>query len=76
MNPLRYAVKLSAEDHGFVVTCRDLPEAITQGASRAEALEAAAGALQAAIKGRLLDRDDVPQPTAARRGEALVDVPA
>lgn len=76
MNPLRYAVKLNAEDDGYVVTCRDLLEAITQGDSRQEALQAAAGALQAAIEGRLLDRDDLPLPSPARRGEALVDVPA
>lgn len=48
-----YPVKLTRDrkDGGYVVTCRDLPEAITQGDSLKAALAEAKGALQAAIEG-------------------------
>jgi antitoxin HicB len=72
-----YPVKLTADrkDGGFVVTCRDLPEAITQGDSVEEALSEAEGALQAAIEGRVEDTMDIPAPSQPRRGERLVATP-
>jgi antitoxin HicB len=72
-----YPVKLTPDkvDGGFVVTCRDLPEAITQGETLAEALEQAEGALQAAIEFRLKQREAIPAPTMPKRGESLAMVP-
>ncbi len=40
------------KDGGYVVTFRDIPEAITQGETTDECLEEAAGALQVALEGR------------------------
>ncbi len=72
-----YAIKLTPDrkDRGFVVTCRDLPEAITQGNTMEEALTEAEGALQAAIEGRIEDGLDIPAPSRPRRGERLVATP-
>lgn len=72
-----YAVRLTpdTDDGGFVVTCRDLPEAITQGDSVEEALAEAADALEEAIAGRIEDAQDIPAPSAPKRGERIVSVP-
>lgn len=72
-----YPVKLTRDrkDGGYVVTCRDLPEAITQGDTVEEALSEAEGALQAAIEGRIEDGLEVPAPSRAKRGERMVSTP-
>ncbi len=77
MRQFTYAVKLTPEkkDGGFVVTCRDLPEAITQGESVKDALAEAADCLEEAIAGRIDDGRDIPMPSASRRGERLMSVP-
>jgi antitoxin HicB len=77
MRQFVYAVKLarSKRDGGYVVTCRDLPEAITQGESLDDALAEAADALEEAIAARIDDGREIPAPTEARRGERLVNVP-
>ncbi len=72
-----YAIKLTPDrkDRGYVVTCRDIPEAITQGETADEALAEAEGALQAAIEGRIEDGLDIPAPSQAKRGERLASTP-
>ncbi len=72
-----YAVKLTAEKGtgGYVVTCRDLPEAITQGETVDDALAEAADALEEAIAGRIDDGEVIPAPSRAKRGERIVSVP-
>ena len=64
-----YSVKLTSDrkDGGYVVSCRDIPEAITQGETIVEALSEAEGALQAAIEGRIEDGLDIPPPSQAKR---------
>jgi antitoxin HicB len=52
-----------------VVTCRDLPEAITQGDSVGDALVEAADCLEEAIAARIDDDRDIPLPSALKRGE-------
>ena len=77
MQTFTYAVKLTADknDGGFVVSCRDIPEAITQGETAAEALDDAAGALQAALELRIEEALAIPLPTEKKRGEHWVSVP-
>lgn len=77
MRPFAYAVKLTPDkdDGGYVVTCRDLPEAITQGGTLEEALTEAADCLEEAIAARIDDGRDIPMPSESRRGERAVSVP-
>ena len=51
------------KDGGFVVTFRDLPEAITQGNSLEEALNEAADCLEEAIALRIDDKLEIPTIT-------------
>jgi len=60
---------------GFVVTFRDIPEAVTEGDSLESCFDAAAGALQAALEGRIMDNLDIPQTSPPRRGERMISVP-
>ncbi|HEY3851381.1 MAG TPA: type II toxin-antitoxin system HicB family antitoxin [Steroidobacteraceae bacterium] len=77
MRQFRYAVKLTPEkaSGGYVVTCRDLPEAITQGETIAGALAEAADCLEEAIAARIDDDREIPVPSATKRGERVVSVP-
>jgi len=61
-----------AEEGGFVVTFRDIPEAITQGDDEAEALEMAADSLLSAMEFYFEDRRPVPPASAAQQGERLI----
>jgi antitoxin HicB len=58
-----------------VVTCRDLPEAITQGETVDDALAEAADALEEAVAARIDDGEVIPAPSHAKRGERMVSVP-
>jgi antitoxin HicB len=67
-----YPVELTPEeDGGFIVSFPDLPEALTCGADRIEALAEAANCLEEALAGRITDRMEIPgsSPT---RGRATV----
>jgi len=72
-----YPIKLTRDrkDGGYVVSCRDIPEAITQGESVEEALGEAEGALQAAIEGRIEDGLEIPAPSRPKSGERMVATP-
>jgi len=72
-----YSVSLTPDtaDGGYVVTCRDLPEAITQGETLKACVEAAEGALQAALEGRIEDELDIPLPSEPAPGEIAIAVP-
>lgn len=71
-----YPVKLTrAVEGGFVVTCRDLPEVVTQGEDRDDAIENAEGAVQAAVEFRVGKGMDLPSPSRMRAGEVLAAVP-
>lgn len=63
-----------AEEGGFVVTFRDIPEAITQGDNKEEAVEMARDALQTAIAFYLEDKRPIPLPSAMQPGEELVEL--
>ena len=63
------------DDDGYVVTFRDLPEAITQGDSIELALQEAADCIEEAIAARISDRLEIPEPSDVLDGEYLVTVP-
>lgn len=74
---MRYPATFTpAEEGGFVVTFRDIPEAITQGDDIEEAREMAADALLTAMDFYFEDGRPVPAPSKAKRGEELVSLPA
>ena len=70
-----YPCVLTPEDEGgFFVSFPDVPEALTGGDDRAEALEMAQDALGAALGMYVEAREDIPVPSAALPGQALVAV--
>jgi len=77
MQRFTFPVVLTADkkDGGFVVTCRDVPEVVTQGESIEDAISEAAGALEAAIEMRIEDGLRIPVPSAKKRGEHLACPP-
>lgn len=60
---------------GYVITFRDIPEAITQGDTDAEAMCMAQDALATALDFYFEDRRPVPPPSPPHRGERLVLLP-
>jgi antitoxin HicB len=70
-----YAARFESDpDGGFVVTFPDVPEAITHGTDRADAIASASEALGLALRGVLLDERPLPQPKAAVKGLVPVAV--
>jgi antitoxin HicB len=63
------------DDGGYVVTFRDLPEAITQGNSVEDALTEASDCLEEAIAARIDDRLNIPEPSEPLENEYLIVVP-
>ena len=77
MNRFQYPVLLTpADEGGYGVTCRDLPELVTQGESIDHALEQAADAMDEVFATYLTEGLDLPPPSKARRREHLVAPPA
>jgi len=72
---MRYAVNLVHDDNGTIlVTVPDIPEAVTFGEDREDALARAADAIESAIMGCMSAREDVPAPKA--KGQECVLLPA
>ena len=77
MNRFQYPVTLTASDEGgYVVTCRDLPELITQGEDEQDAIEQASDAMDEVFAAYMIEGSDFPPPTKARRRERLIAPPA
>lgn len=77
MERFEYAVAAKpAVEGGFVVTCRDLPQLITQGEDLADALSEATDAIDEVFAAYMLAGLDFPAPSKVRRGERWVSPPA
>ena len=77
MNRFQYPVLLSpAEEGGFVVTCRDLPQLVTQGDDKSHALTEAADAMDEVFAAYIVGGIQFPHPSKARRKEHWVSPPA
>ena len=71
-----YPAHLKRElDGRYTVTFPDLPDAITQGEDRDDALAMAAGCLAETIGARIVDRAEIPAPSPLESGQVLVAVP-
>ena len=64
------------EDGGFVATFPDVPEAITGGDDRAEALAMAEDALATALAGYVHEKWEIPTPSEPVDGQFSVPVPS
>jgi antitoxin HicB len=71
-----YPAQFEKERDGYVVSFRDIPEALTSGATRDEAVKMAFDALATAMEFYFEDRRQVPMPSRARKGEEVIDLPA
>lgn len=65
-----------AKDSGVVVTFADVPEAITQGEDRADALREAADCLEEAIANRMVMGLSLPSPSSVKKRQPAVPLPA
>lgn len=73
---MNYPARLDpAVEGGFVVSFRDIPEALTQGDTEEEALEAARQALITAMDFYFEDKRRVPKPSKMQKGERYVELP-
>ncbi len=76
MEKAAYPARIVEEGGDWVVTVRDLPDVVTSGETREQALELAADAIEVVITARM-ERDlDVPAPSEAQAGEHVVPLPA
>lgn len=71
-----YPARVTREGNEYLVTFPDVPEAITTGATRDEALAMATDALVTAMDFYFEDRRAVPLPSPVKRGQVTVDLPA
>ena len=76
MKHFEYAVLLKKEPSGgYVVTCRDLPQLITQGESVADALIEASDAMDEVIAAYIINNLKLPEPSTKQLGEYMVSPP-
>jgi antitoxin HicB len=77
MKRFQYPVLLiPAEEGGYVVTCRDLPQLVTQGDDEQDALAQAADAMDEVFATYMIEGIDFPEPSKAKRREHVVAPPA
>lgn len=65
---------LVKDNEGFVVTFRDVPEAITQGDTFLEAVEMAQDALRTAMEFYDERGEDYPKPSAPQIGDVMINL--
>jgi antitoxin HicB len=71
-----YPVTLTQDGKFIKVNFPDIPEALTQGKDREEALVMAKEALELAMEFYFEDRRPVPEPSKAKRGQAVIELSA
>lgn len=73
---MSYSALIQKEANSYVVTFRDLPEALTCGDTLEEARIMAADALLTALEFYFEDRRPVPMPSKMQKGEELISLPS
>lgn len=73
---LAYPVQLTLQDDGsYLVSFPDIPEALTDGKTKKEALSEAVDCLIAALGGYIGDRREIPKPSQPMQGQAMLIIP-
>ncbi len=72
---ISYPAKIDGKEGDYVMTFRDIPEAITGGATIDIVLANAVDCLATAIEFYVDDRRALPVPSGAKNGEILVELP-
>jgi len=72
---MKFPVNIEPDEEFFLVTFPDIPEAITQGNDREDALRHAADALETALDFYFDGQRPVPTPSKPKRGQAVVELP-
>ena len=70
-----YPCVLASDEDGISVSFPDIPEALTCGIDRPDALAQAADALVAALSAYVYAREEIPVPSPAIEGQELISVP-
>lgn len=77
MKRFQYPVLLTpAEEGGYVVTCRNLPQLVTQGDNEQDALAQAIDAMDEVFATYMVNNMDFPEPGRLKPQEYLVSPPA
>ena len=71
-----FPVVLKRDGDGFVVTFPDVPEALSSGRTRQQALAMAQDALETAIEFYFEDNRTVPLPSKPKAGQPVIELPA
>lgn len=71
---LSYPARIEKDGAAYVVSFRDIPEALTSARSQKGALRMASDALVTAMDFYFEDRREVPMPSKPRKGEAMVEL--
>lgn len=71
---MRYPVTIQPDGSVFLVTFLDIPEAITQGSTHAEALKMAKDALETALDFYFEDERKVPLPSKLKKNQEYVEL--
>ena len=66
---------LDEDNGGYIVSFRDVPEALTQGDTLEEAVRNASDALDVALAGFIVDGDPLPKPSKICQEDYAVSVP-
>lgn len=73
---MKYPAHFLPDTGGFVVTFRDIPEAITQGDDEADAIDMAKDVLLSSMDFYFEQKRQVPLPSKSLPGERLIPLPA
>ena len=72
---MRYPVKLTPDGKFVMVSFPDVPEALTQGNNREDALRHGSDVLEAAIEHYVEAKQPVPMPSRVKRGQDAISLP-
>jgi predicted RNase H-like HicB family nuclease len=71
---VRYPVILTQDTGGYIVTFPDVPEAMTQGDSYAEAMEMAKDALESSVELYTEKNQSFPTPSEIKEGQSFIQI--